>query len=110
MGYDIHITRANHWSSNSGSQISSAEWMDLLHRDPDLIVDPENGEFAARWNSPSEPEGWLDWFDGNIFTTNPSQPVVAKMLQLARELNAKVQGDNGEWYETAEQWQGEEVT
>jgi len=108
MGYDVHITRANNWAANSGSQIDATEWMNVLQQDPDLATDPENGEFAAKYLK--ESEGWLDWFDGNIFTTNPTRPTVAKMLEIAQRLQAHVQGDEGEVYESAEQWRGEAAT
>jgi hypothetical protein len=40
----------------------------------------------------------LDWDAGNIYTKNPDNPMIKKMVQIAHRLNAIVQGDDGEGY------------
>jgi hypothetical protein len=42
---------------------------------------------------------WFDYRDGNIVVKNPDNEIVTKMLDIARQLRAKVQGDEGEVYE-----------
>jgi len=43
----------------------------------------------------------LEWFQDDIYTKNPDEPILAKMLQIASALGARVQGDDGEIYRSA---------
>jgi len=100
MGYDIHITRADDWAENQGFEISTEEWLNLAQSDPDLVPVPENGKYFVVWHGATEyPETWFDWSNGNINTTAPDKATLSKMLEIARKLNAKIQGDEGELYE-----------
>lgn len=100
MGYDLHITRASDWSDNKDNWITSEEWLSLINCDHELVLNKVNGPFFADWNGASKYETpWFDWSEGNIFTKNPDRAIVGKMLQIANELNATVQGDDGETYE-----------
>lgn len=100
MGYDLHITRAMDWTENRGQLIDESEWLQLTAADTDLVADPAHGPFAVRFRS----SAWFDWFEGNVFTTDPDRATVTKMLGLAHQLSAIVQGDDGEIYESAQQW------
>jgi len=60
---------------------------------------------AGRWSppttigsscSPMPCEHWLDWSEGNIYSTAPERVAVARMLAIATVLGAVVRGDNGE--------------
>ena len=42
--------------------------------------------------------------EGNVFTTDPDHATVKKMLDIARGLSATIQGDGGEFYDSANQW------
>ena len=105
MGYDVHITRASDWTQNAGSEIAAEEWQAYIKAAPELVPDPPNGPNAVLWSA--HPQGkddtWLDWSQGNIYTTNPDPEVLQKMLHIAVDLNAKVQGDDKKVYETAEE-------
>ena len=48
--------------------------------------------------------GWFDWYQGSIFTTNPDQATVSKLLEFASHFGARVQGDGGELYQNAAEW------
>lgn len=100
MGYDLHITRAVDWSDNVGQHIDETEWLALATADIDLTADPANGPFAVRFRG----SAWFDWSEGNVFTTDPERSTVSKMLVLAHQLDAIVQGDDGEIYDSAQQW------
>ncbi len=104
MGYDVHITRAEDWWDNASHQISSQEWLETISHDPALTLEPKSGPYFAIWNGEcSYPWGaWFDWFEGDIHTKNPDHHTLLKMLQLAAILNAKVQGDDGEIYQSIE--------
>ncbi|HLU38590.1 MAG TPA: hypothetical protein VK081_04345 [Planctomycetota bacterium] len=100
MGYDVHITRAADWSENAGHEITAAEWMAVVRADGELVPDPKLGPYAVRWSKTA----WIDWFDGNVFTTDPDRATVGKLLEIAQRLSAAVQGDDGEFYENARDW------
>lgn len=111
MGYDVHITRAEHWSDNAGHEISSDEWLDVVKRDPQLKLEGVNGPFVAIWTAhPTNEEVWLDWVDGNITTKNPDEAILKKMMAIATGLNANVQDDDGEYYTGAESTSLEALT
>ena len=106
MGYDLHVTRADHWASSSGCEISVDAWQKLIAGDPHLRVDGENGPHAVVWlNVSGASRGWFDWHGGAVYTTNPDRETVRKLLAMAQLLDARVQGDEGEFYEKAEDWQ-----
>ncbi len=99
MGYDLHITRKEyHWDEN-GPAITSEEWLNVVNEDPELSIDDANGPYFTIWSGKcSYPDPWFDWDEGNIYTKNPDEPIIAKMLEISKIFNAKVQGDDGEVY------------
>jgi len=100
MGYDLHITRAEDWSMNDGKWITPEEWLSAVREDTDLEIISESEPYVAVWlKDPSRTEFFFDWRKGNISTKNPTKSAIIKMEELARRLNAKVQGDDGETYE-----------
>jgi len=100
MGYDLHITRAGDWSESEDAPIALAEWLAVAAADPELTAMPENGDAFFAIGEPDDAMGWFNWFEGNVFTKNPDKRILAKMLVLASRLDAKVQGDDGEPYES----------
>jgi hypothetical protein len=108
MGYDVHITRAEFWADNEGHEITTAEWLEYVQRDPELLApdaaERERVQFFVQWRGHSMyPDPWFGWHRGDIFTKNPDKPIMVKMLQIAKELGARVQGDDGEFYDDASQ-------
>jgi hypothetical protein len=112
MGYDMHITRAPSWWENAGHEIDEAEWRDLVAADPELTitgaaeVDLPDGqtlryqnELLAEWKAPDGATVWFDFRGGNVVVKNPGDDAIAKMHQLARRLDARVQGEEGEFYD-----------
>jgi|KBSSwiStaDraftv2_1062776.scaffolds.fasta_scaffold1648321_1 hypothetical protein len=100
MGYDLRITRAVDWSANQGFEISCREWLAVVAADPELVPDAVYGPYAVRFGGTH----WLDWYEGNVFATDPDHAAVTKMLQIAASLSAAVQGDDGEFYSSANEW------
>jgi hypothetical protein len=100
MGYELHITRAPKWYyENEGHWISAEEWLEYVERDPELRLAGYNGKYFALWSGKSEyPDPWLDWCQGNIDSKSPDDAIIDKMVAVAKELGAKVQGDDGEVY------------
>ena len=100
MGYDLHITRALDWTQNVGREISAAEWLALVASDRELVADPSMSPLAVCYGA----KAWFDWFEGNVFTSDPDRATVEKMFEIASRLNGIVQGDDFEIYETPLQW------
>jgi hypothetical protein len=104
MGYDIHIHKAEDWTRSAERAISPEEWLAAVAGDPELRLDAENGPYFAVWSGPrSSADGaWFDWIEGRVFTKSPDRATLTKMLRLAGRLGAKVQGDEGEFYDSPE--------
>ena len=115
MGYDLHITRLDHWAGEETPNISLDEWLDYVKSDKELELkngyDIQIGSETQSFNSPGLCE-WnahptenepnfrprFSYFKGSIDSKNPDAPTIRKMMQIASALNAKVQGDHGEFY------------
>jgi hypothetical protein len=98
MGYDVHITRApEFYGANDGYEIPEAEWLAVVAADPELRPatrdDVYYSEGLILWSGANF-ERWLLWGGGNISTKNPNAGILAKMVALAEQLNARVQGDD----------------
>jgi hypothetical protein len=100
MGYDAHITRKKFWAGTEGSPITSQEWLAYIATDSQLRLDPTSKRHSVTiLGIQSEyPDPWIEWFDGNIYTKNPDEAILTKMVQIASALGARVQGDDGEIY------------
>ena len=99
MGYDLHITRRKQWT-DTGDDITAREWLEYVAHDAELKLSPDDGPHWAVWSGPSElPQPWLDWDDGQVYSKNPDEPLIRKMCAIARALHARVQGDDGEFYD-----------
>ncbi|MFE7191384.1 hypothetical protein [Kitasatospora sp. NPDC057541] len=104
MGYDLHITRREYWWDEVGEDISAAEWGAAVAAEPGLVVVPlpvgsSEGvaELVLRESGRSSGEP-LWWRAGRIKAKNPTDVMIATMCRLAKALNARVQGDDGEYY------------
>src|SRR5262245_10426432 len=103
MGYNLYITRRRRHFDDVGPSITEEEWRTLVKNDPELEFKDPRVPLKATWNGKAEcPEPWFDYSarNGAIDTKNPDTPVIAKMLEIAKRLNAKVQGDDCEVYLT----------
>ena len=74
VGYNLYITRAAEWSQNEGHEIGEVEWLALNVGEP------------------------FYWADGNVVCKNPDAAMIERMVEMARRLGARVQGDDGELY------------
>jgi hypothetical protein len=111
MGYDVHITRKSEWVDKVGPEITLDEWESYAESDSMLSV-----EGHVVWNiggrvvrarvfvirepgSRDEIAAALSWYRGNVSAKNPSPAGVACMASVAARLKARVQGDDGEFYD-----------
>lgn len=111
MGYELHIFRGSEWSAGDGG-ISAEEWASLVANQEDLRIvgfaeatTPDGS--AVRYDNPGltewtgHPDGHLRRFDfknGRVDIKSPDDATVERTVQLARDLRARVQGDDGEFY------------
>jgi hypothetical protein len=106
VGYDIHIHRADEWFNSSAARIAREEWLRVVEQSDDLIIDTEwwigradgGKECAVVLSGHPEVVLWYDEDDGKIVSKNPGRPGVIRMVEIAKVLNARVQGDEGEFY------------
>lgn len=117
MGYEVHITRSEHWLDEDGPTIALSEWLKVVHHDPEMQYEgPTKEEALATANSTISPEepGLAVWkayskhgpesvalfwhYDGHVTASNPDEEILRKVWQLAQKLKAKVQGADGEVY------------
>ena len=101
MGYDLHITRRDYWADEEGPTISLEDWLSYVTSDSDVKPDPENPG-PQNWVITSHPDRCPLWWDarGEIYTKNPDPVCIAKLVQIARALSARVLGDDDEIYGT----------
>ncbi|GGY75069.1 hypothetical protein GCM10011613_20700 [Cellvibrio zantedeschiae] len=102
MGYDLHITRKECWADEEDEGlISRAEWKAYVEADPDVTPDPDNPH-EDYYVYVRDAESWPLWFNprlGNIYTKNPPDDVIEKVVKIAAILKARVQGDDQEFYD-----------
>jgi len=111
MSYGVHIERRT--APTSESTITLKEWHAYIESSPDLEVidaweqaNPLTGEVIrvpgdgiAVWNGLGTGKAvHFDYRLGQISTGNPDDRVIAKMKEIAHELDARVIGDEGEEY------------
>lgn len=119
MGYDVHITRKEQWFDEEGPTISLDEWKAFVRSDPEMRLDGfaeaimgdgstlrVESEGMAVWTvySGNEKDGnmaWFSFFDGDVRVKNPDPEILRKMWTIAERLGAKVQGDEGEVYDSS---------
>ncbi|MFD8010577.1 hypothetical protein [Streptomyces sp. NPDC058955] len=82
MGYDLHVTRRDPWWAEEGPEIAEGEWDALLAAEPGLGASP------------------LWWHDGRVVAKDPAPGDIAAMRRVAALLSARLQGDDGEFYDT----------
>ena len=103
MGYTFHITRARLWTESTQYPISRDEWTEAARRHPEIHLDPDAGGGMLGAESL---DGWFTWSAGQV-TTWFSEPSTAWMVRFARELEARLVGDDEEEYSedgSSRQW------
>lgn len=127
MSYRLHITRkAEGWNdAHDPAAISRGEWLDYVAGDLELerndyAIDPEYGQDATDSAYDTYVEGlaaWLGhsrkglkdeyvWFgheQDRVTVDDPDEETLTKMLAVAQALHARVQGDDGEYFDQLDQ-------
>ena len=100
MGYELFVTRRQE-VFDAGSEIPVAEWLSLVESDPELELVPEMGPYFARFLGAcryGDGNGWFDWSGGNVFTKNPDEALLSKLLAISESLGGRVAGEENETY------------
>jgi hypothetical protein len=115
MGYDVHITRRAEWFDDEPA-IGLSEWLAVVSSDSEMRLDGfaeadlsdgqvlrVESEGLAAWTGYSGHGlngnmAWFSYYKGNIDVKNPDDEIIEKMCAIAERLDAKVQGDEGEFY------------
>ncbi|KAA9037253.1 hypothetical protein FW778_17655 [Ginsengibacter hankyongi] len=117
MGYEVHIIRRDDYENDEeDSSITMDEWLEYISNDPELNLTngykldipnvetswEENPGFCL-WTGHSEgvpsESLWFDFWKGTISAKYPDDETIKKMLSIAKALNARVQGDDNEFYD-----------
>ncbi len=116
MGYDVHITRKDDWSGDDGPDISREEWLAYVETDKSMRLDREavvenakgeafsvQDETLAVWadwanREEGKNEAWMWYSHGNVMAKNPDTHMLQKMFLIADAMGGKLQGDEGEVY------------
>lgn len=121
MGYDIHITRKESWfDEDESNEIMLIEWIGYVKSDAEMRLEGfaeaktdsgdqvlyENSGLAV-WTAYSKNGvggnyAWFDLRSGNVTVKNADREIKNKMIEIAGQLKAKVQGDDGEISDTKE--------
>ncbi|WP_413457235.1 hypothetical protein [Herbaspirillum huttiense] len=99
-GYELHITRKNHWADVAGPRITESEWQSYVQQDTAIQNDAQNSRDAFIVST-DDGESFSIWYNprsGELSTKNPSDAAIEIMKKIAARLKAKVQGDDGESY------------
>jgi membrane protease YdiL (CAAX protease family) len=118
MGYDVHITRKANWfDEEADAAITLQEWKEYVAADPEMRLDdyaeaplPTGGfiwtvsEGLCVWtaysgNGQNGNYAWFAWHEDRIVVKNPDSEILDKMKRIAEVLAARVQGDEGEYYD-----------
>jgi hypothetical protein len=117
MGYDLHITRKTNWFDPGGKDIPLPEWLAFVHSDPEMRLDgfaeatTSSGETLRIESSglcvwagyskhvDAETTAWFDFHHGCVVVKDPDAEIRRKMYEVAVQLQARVQGDEGEFYD-----------
>lgn len=105
MGYDLHITRREHWAEDeeAGNDISLEEWRAYVDADPELRWADAAERDTALWFAREEDRErddlpWLWWTRDEVVSKNPAFETRRKMWLVAQALSANLQGDDDERY------------
>ena len=107
MGYDVHVVRTTHWLDAPTDPIGKSDVDAVIDADPALAwserdyIDMKDDRgtvtryFMISWRG--VPTFW--WYRDQVVCKDPTEAQIAKMVDLARALRARVVGDEGELYD-----------
>jgi hypothetical protein len=111
VGYDLHVIRGEDWCEPV--EIPAEDWRVAVDAARDLrmtgfveVTTPagatlryENPGLAEWFGHPSGVAVPFSFDRGQVVVKDPDPPTIARLIELAARLDARVQGDDGEFYE-----------
>ncbi len=106
MAYDIHIIKTRDWFEAREDPICKPEVDDLIASDPELEwstedwidMDDGNGSTARYFMILWKGEPVFLWYLDQITCSGPMDDQIVKAVDIAKTLNGRVVGDEGEVY------------
>ena len=107
MGYNLHIVRTENWFDSESDPVTKSDVDRVIASDESLAwsttdyvdMSDESGAvtryYMICWNG--APAFW--WCRSEITCKNPNESQIVKLHEIARALDAKLVGDEGELYE-----------
>src|SRR5437870_2621402 len=99
MGYDIHITRGDWWSKTLPDRITYEEWRRLAEADPEFEVCGHSKYTSDEYDvfcwMPHTRYPTFSYFGGTVRVGHCDGAIFRKMIEVAHQLGAVVQGDEG---------------
>lgn len=100
MSYDLHLHRRDFFADDKGAgDITYDDWM-RLQQDPDFLA---RNHLSATWTAhPDDVDVQVRYDEGVITVERADAPTIEASLRWAALLSARLQGDDGEFYEPQE--------
>jgi hypothetical protein len=107
LAYDLHIARTDRWSDSENDPISMEELQEYFRKKGDFeysesisstgpVTISMSGDFFI-WNN-GKCKVPFQFRKGRLDVSRPDDEILDKMVEIAADLKAKVQGDEGEYY------------
>jgi hypothetical protein len=108
MGYDLHITKAVDWVEAEESPIDRQRWLSLAVGSPALV---QSGKVSFADGPTGEEVDYplfgllhaygpsLYWRNGEVVVNGATEENISDLVNIARQLQARLLGDDGEEYE-----------
>ncbi|MBR7826397.1 hypothetical protein KDK95_08795 [Actinospica sp. MGRD01-02] len=100
MGYDLHITRADHWWDHAMYPISLEEWIAVAEAEPRLRKHSVGAGRPPAFTFPGDDgdTGWTLGWRESLITIWKAHDIAAELAVIAQKLGARLVGDDGEEY------------
>jgi hypothetical protein len=106
MAYDLHVVRTEDWTEAAGAPITKQDVDALIAADAELAwsttdyVDMRDdaGAVTRYWMISWRGQPCFWWYRDQMECSGPEEAQIAKLVQMARALGARVVGDDGETY------------
>jgi hypothetical protein len=106
VAYDLHVVRTENWLDAATRPVAKGDVDALIASDPELewsttnYVDmaDEKGVITRYWMITWDGEACFWWYRDQIQCSSPDEAKISKLVQMARSLDARVLGDDGEIY------------
>jgi hypothetical protein len=117
MAYELHIVRTKDWLEASTAPITKSDVDALIARDPELgwsttdyaDMSDETRAVMRYWMITWRGQSCFWWYRDQIYCSGPDEAQRAKLVQMARALDAYAVGDDGEVYLSATEVQKKEA-